>query len=81
MAEGQKTQERSFSTIGNDTGSLRLAAEDQGNARVGAKLQLVGEDAPREISYVMGSKPGKTHVCTKGHGPFPTGTVRYAYVG
>ena len=80
MAE-QRNQERSFSTINNDTGSLRLAPEDQGNARVGAKIQIVGEDAPRQVSYVMGSKPGKTHACTKGHGPFPQGEVRYAWVG
>lgn len=56
-----------------DTGSLHVGtSKDLGNLTiaVGDKLQIVGENKVREVTYTMG-KGEKLHVCAKGTGPFP----------
>jgi hypothetical protein len=59
----------------NDTGSLKVGAAGA-NLKKGDKIRIAGETADRVISYVMGAGE-KTHVCTKGFGPFPLGEVEW----
>jgi hypothetical protein len=64
--------------INNDTGSLKVGSS-LGKLAVGQKLQLVGEQKVRTITYVMGEGE-KQHVCAKGTGPFPIGDVEVELV-
>jgi hypothetical protein len=62
--------------LNNDTGSLKVGKAGE-NLKVGDKIRISGEDKIRTISYIMGAGE-KTHVCTKGFGPFPLGEVEFS---
>jgi len=65
-------------TSNKDSGSLHLGNElptqfrKHGLKPEGLSIQLVGEEKPRRVTYVMGSETKGYSVCCKGTGEFPT---------
>lgn len=67
-------------TNAKDPGSLNVGT-NPANVVKGDKIQIVGEAAPRTVSYVMGSpEKNNVHLCMKGTGPVPLGEVEYEKV-
>lgn len=81
-----KNQIASFNlrTTNHDTGSLNLGTNlpsrfqinGRPSEKVGTKLFIqLGSDAPKEVTYVMGSAKKGFSVCCKGGGKMPEGEI------
>jgi hypothetical protein len=67
-----------FRAHNRDTGSLKVASLD---VRVGDAVEIVGEGAPRTVTYVMGRpERGTLHVVCRGTGPMPLGDVEFEVI-
>ena len=70
--------EKTITVVNNDTGSLKVGTSAGDHIwAAGQKIQV--ETKLYTLTYVMG-KGEKCHVCAKGCGPFPLGTVSYSIV-